>query len=183
MIGKTETQIKVHDKYFRPFVSQEVLQERVSEMAAEISRDYADKNLLILGLLNGCFVFAADIFRKLSIPAEISFVKLRSYQGTTGEKVVEALGLQESLKGRHVLLLDDILDTGRTFEHFLPQLFAEQPASLKIAVLLNKPEARIADVHPDYSGMDIPNAFVLGYGLDYDGLGRNYPDLYVLADE
>lgn len=175
--------VRIHDKIFKPYISQDRLQQRVSELGAEISRDYGDKNPLILAILNGCFVFAADIFRALTIDAEISFLKVKSYIGTqSGEKIVQAIGLQESLKDRHVLILDDILDTGRTMEHLLPDLKKQEPASIRFVMLLNKAEARIADIQPDYSGFEIPNAFVVGYGLDYDGLGRNLPEIFVLAD-
>lgn len=171
--------VQIHDKVFKRYISREQLQERIAALGSEISRDYAGKNPLILAILNGCFVFAADLFRALSIDAEISFVKVQSYIGTqSGEKIVLAIGLQEALKDRHVLVLDDILDTGRTMEALLPDLKKQEPASIRFLMLLNKAEARIADIQPDYSGFEIPNAFVVGYGLDYDGLGRNLPEIY-----
>lgn len=175
--------VQIHDKVFKRYISREQLQERIAALGSEISRDYAGKNPLILAILNGCFVFAADLFRALSIDAEISFVKVQSYIGTqSGEKIVLAIGLQESLKDRHVLVLDDILDTGRTMEALLPDLKKQEPASIRFLMLLNKAEARIADIQPDYSGFEIPNAFVVGYGLDYDGLGRNLPEIYSVVN-
>lgn len=174
--------IQVHEKVFQLFISREQIQRRVTEIGKKLEQDYEGLNPLFLSVLNGSFVFAADLFRSLNIEAEISFIKLASYKGTTSSgNVVTAIGLEESLSGRHVILLEDIIDTGRTLHSFIPELLQRYPASLKIASFLSKPDALKFPVVPDYLGFEIPNKFVLGYGLDYDGLGRNLPDLYELV--
>lgn len=173
--------IRVHDKNFVPYLSAAVIGDRVRELAIEISRDYAGKKPLFLAVLNGSFLFAADLFRNLEIEAEISFIKLASYKGTTSSgNVITAIGLEESLHGRHVILLEDIIDTGKTLHSFMPQLEHQSPASIKVAALLTKPEALQLPVKADYLGFSIPDKFVVGYGLDYDGLGRNIPEIYQL---
>jgi len=173
--------IQVHDKKFVPYLSAQAIGEKVRELAARISEDYKGKRPLFLAVLNGSFLFAADIFRNLEIEAEISFIKLASYKGTTSSgNVITAIGLEESLHDRHVILLEDIIDTGKTLHEFLPQLEHQGPASIRIAALLTKPEALKYPVHADYTGFAIPNKFVVGYGLDYDGLGRNIPEIYQL---
>jgi hypoxanthine phosphoribosyltransferase len=175
--------ITVHDKTFEPFLSEEQIDNRVRELAARISEDYAGKRPLFLGVLNGSFVFAADLFRRITVEAEISFVKLASYKGTSSTgSVVTAIGLEESLHERHVIIVEDIIDTGRTMHHFLKEVNRSGPASVRIATFLSKPEAiEVSDVSADYIGFEIPTKFVLGYGLDYDGLGRNLPELYTLV--
>jgi len=123
------------------------------------------------------------LFRHLSTPAEISFIKLASYKGTTSTgNIITAIGLEENIADRHILIVEDIIDTGRTLHSFLPQVLQQQPASVKIACFLSKPDARVCDVQPDYTGFDIPDVFVVGYGLDYDGQGRNLQHLYRLSD-
>ena len=177
------TRIQVHDKHFVPYLSAREIDEKVKELAAEISKDYKEKRPLIIGVLNGSFLFAADLFRNLSIEAEISFIKLASYKGTTSSgNVITAIGLEESLHDRHIILLEDIIDTGKTLHEFIPQLEHQGPASIKIAALLTKPEALKYPIHADYAGFAIPNKFVVGYGLDYDGLGRNIPEIYQLEE-
>ncbi len=173
--------IRVHDKNFVPYLSAQAIDEKVKELAGRISLDYEGKRPLIIAVLNGSFLFAADLFRNLSIEAEISFIKLASYKGTSSSgNVITAIGLEESLHERHIILLEDIIDTGKTLHDFLPQLDHQGPASIKIAALLTKPEALKYPVHADYMGFAIPNKFVVGYGLDYDGLGRNIPEIYQL---
>lgn len=177
------TRIQVHDKHFVPYLSAREIDEKVKELAAEISKDYKEKRPLIIAVLNGSFLFAADLFRNLSIEAEISFIKLASYKGTTSSgNVITAIGLEESLHDRHIILLEDIIDTGKTLHEFIPQLEHQGPASIKIAALLTKPEALKYPIHADYAGFAIPNKFVVGYGLDYDGLGRNIPEIYQLEE-
>ena len=171
--------ITVHDKNFVPYLTEAEIAAKVKELAARISADYAGKRPLFLAVLNGSFLFAADVFRNLTIEAEISFIKLASYKGTTSSgNVITAIGLEEPLFERHIILLEDIIDTGKTLHEFIPQLAHQQPASIKIAALLTKPEAFKYPVHADYEGFAIPNKFVVGYGLDYDGLGRNIPAIY-----
>lgn len=138
---------------------------------------------MFIAVLNGSFVFASDLFRCITINAEISFIKLASYKGTTSTgNVVTAIGMEENLYQRHVILLEDIIDTGKTLSSFIPELLSRQPASLKIAAFLSKPSALKYDVKADYIGFEVADKFVLGYGLDYDGLGRNLPELYELVE-
>jgi hypoxanthine phosphoribosyltransferase len=173
--------ITVHDKSFVPYLSEATILEKVKELAAQLDADYAGKKPLFIAILNGSFMFTADLFKYLSIEAEICFIKLASYKGTksTGH-VITAIGLDTDVTDRHVVILEDIIDTGKTMNEFLPQLRNQQPASMKVAVLLHKPEATVFPVPVDYCCFSIPNKFVLGYGLDYDGLGRNIRELYQL---
>ncbi len=173
--------VLIHDKTFIPFIKKDVIANRINEIAGAISTDYKDKNPLFLGILNGSFIFAADLFRGLTIEAEISFIKLASYKGTsTTGHVVTAIGLEESLKDRHIIIIEDIIDTGKTLSSFLPEIYNRQPASVAIAVFLTKPEALKHDVKADFTAFEIEDKFVVGYGLDYDGYGRNLPELYIL---
>lgn len=175
--------VQVHDKQFTPYINATTIRERVLELGLQISEDYNGLNPLFLAILNGSFVFAADLFRAINIDAEISFIKLASYKGTTSTgNVITAIGLDENIHGRHVIILEDVIDTGKTLHSFLPEIEQRQPASLKIATFLTKPEAMQYDIRPDYVGFEIPDNFVLGYGLDYDGLGRNLPELYTLVE-
>ena len=134
-----------------------------------------------MSVLNGAFLFTADLFKQITIEAEVSFIKLASYKGTSSTgNVITAIGLDINVKDRHIIILEDIIDTGKTLHHYLPQLENMQPASVKIAVLLNKKEALQYPVQVNYTCFDIPNKFVVGYGLDYDGLGRNSRNIYQL---
>lgn len=173
--------IKVHDKEFIPYISAATIHEKIVELAAQLKTDYSDKKPLFIAILNGSFMFASDLFKELDIEAEICFIKLASYKGTksTGQ-VITAIGLDMDITNRHVIILEDIIDTGKTLHSFLPQLHNQQPTSLKIAVLLDKPEPRKFDVPVDYACFTIPNRFVLGFGLDYDGFGRNIREIYQL---
>jgi hypoxanthine phosphoribosyltransferase len=164
-------------------MKEEVVSTRVQELAQQIDKDYKDKRPLFIAILNGSFMFAADLFKSLTIDAEICFIKLASYKGTksTGQ-VITAIGLDTDIVGRHVIVLEDIIDTGKTMSEFLPQLHNQQPASLKIAALLHKPEATTYPIQIDYLGFSVPDKFLLGYGLDYDGLGRNLKEIYQLTD-
>ncbi len=175
--------IKVHDKIFTTYLSENQLQSRIKELADYINKDFEGKKVVFIAILNGSFMFAADIFKHLTVDSEVSFIKLASYKGlnSTGS-VTTAIGLDIDLHNRHVVILEDIIDTGKTLHHFLPQLQHQQPASLKIVTLLHKAEMTTHEVPIDYTGFVIPNKFVVGYGLDYDGLGRNYKEIYQLAD-
>ncbi len=177
------TTIQVHDKHFVPYLTSEEIVAKVKALAEQLNVDYAGKRPLFISILNGSFMFSADLFKYLTIEAEICFIKLASYKGTksTGQ-VLTAIGLDTDISGRHIIILEDIIDTGKTLNQFLPQVLNQQPASLKIAVLLHKPEATIFPVTIDYTCFSIPNKFVLGYGLDYDGLGRNLAQLYQLKE-
>jgi hypoxanthine phosphoribosyltransferase len=165
---------QILDKSFKPYLTQSNLAEAIERIANQINQDYSDKNPLFIAILNGSFIFASDLFKKINIPAEISFIKLASYQGTksTGN-VITAIGLETDLYDRNVIVLEDIIDTGKTLSAFLPQLEHQQPKSLKVCTLLHKKEATQYPVTIDYLGFEIPNLFVVGYGLDYNGYGRN----------
>ena len=177
------TTIEVNGKKFTPFITATQISEQVNILAAELNRDYEGKRPLFIAILNGSFMFASDLFKAVTIEAEICFIKLASYKGTksTGN-VITSIGLDEPLNGRHVVIVEDIVDTGKTLNEFLPQLFNQQPASLKIAALLHKPEALAYPVKIDYLGFNVPNKFLLGYGLDFDGLGRNLKEIYQLVE-
>ena len=173
--------IKVLDKEFEPYISEATIQEKISELAAQLNKEYAGKRPIFLSILNGSFLFTADLFRQITIEAEVCFIKLASYKGTTSSgNVITAIGLDANVSGRDIIIIEDIIDTGKTLHHFLPQLESNQPTSIKIAVLLNKKEALAYPVKVDYACFDIPNKFVVGYGLDYDGLGRNTKAIYQL---
>lgn len=175
--------IEVLDKKFQPYLKAEQIHLQIRKLAKQLNEDYAGKRPLFIAILNGSFMFASDLFKELTIEAEICFIKLASYKGTksTGN-VITSIGLDEPLKGRHVVIVEDIVDTGKTLHEFLPQLHNHQPASLKIAALLHKPDALMYPLTIDYLGFSVPNIFLLGYGLDYDGLGRNFKEIYQLVE-
>ena len=174
--------IKVHDKTFGPFLSEQEIQQQIKKIADAINADYAGLRPMFICILNGSFMFSADLFKYLTIEAEICFIKLASYKGTTSSgQVLTAIGLDVDIIGKDVIIVEDIIDTGKTLSEFLPKLLHQQPASLKIAALLHKPEATRFPIRIDYLGFSIPNKFVVGYGLDYDGLGRNFREIYQLA--
>lgn len=174
--------IKVHDKEFVPYLTSSEIDAQISRVAAEINRDYVGKKPLFVAILNGSFIFAADLFKQITVEAEIAFIKLASYKGvkSTG-KVITSIGLDTDIYGRDVIIIEDIVDTGKTLFQFLPQLEHQHPSSLKIASLLHKPDAMVHPIKIDYLGFTIPDKFVLGYGLDYDGLGRNIKEIYQLV--
>ena len=176
--------IQVKDKKFIPYLTAAQIDEQIKRLGAEINKDYAGKNPLFISVLNGSFMFSSDLFKELDCEPEICFIKLASYKGTksTGN-VITSIGLDESLKGRHVVVLEDIVDTGKTLHEFLPQLRDQQPASLKIVALLHKPDALQHPLTIDYLGFSVPDKFLLGYGLDYDGLARNLKEIYQLTGE
>ena len=175
--------IRVHDKTFEPYLTTGEIDAAIQKLADQINTDYAGKKPLFISILNGSFMFASDLFKKLTIESEICFIKLASYKGTksTGH-VITAIGLDIDLIHRHLIILEDIVDTGKTLDQFLPQLQYQQPASLKICALLHKPAALVFPIQIDYLGFSIPDKFVVGYGLDYDGLGRNIPEIYKLVE-
>lgn len=175
--------IRVHDKQFEPYISAEEISRRIKEVAGQLNRDYEGRKPLFVAILNGSFMFASDLFKQVTIEAEICFIKLASYKGTksTGH-VITAIGLDMDIIGRDVVIIEDIVDTGKTLSEFLPQLQHQQPASMKIVALLHKPEATVYPITIDYLGFSIPNKFVVGYGLDYDGIGRNMKEIYKLVE-
>jgi hypoxanthine phosphoribosyltransferase len=171
--------IRIHDKTFEIYLSETAIQERVKNIADSINEEYRGKKPLFIAILNGSFMFAADLFKYLTINSEISFIKLASYRGmkSTGN-VITSIGLDADLFGKDLIIIEDIVDTGKTLYNFLPKLKDHHPSSLKIAALLHKPEATRFPLKLDYVGFSIPDKFVVGYGLDYDGLGRNLKEIY-----
>jgi hypoxanthine phosphoribosyltransferase len=174
--------VKVHDKSFDTYLAEETILNRIKEMAAVINKDYAGKRPFFIAILNGSFMFASDLFKQLNIDAELCFIKLASYKGMKSSgNVVTSIGLDDDLYGKDVVIVEDIVDTGKTLHNFLPRLLHQQPRSLKIATLLHKSAATQYHLTLDYIGFDIPDKFVVGYGLDYDGLGRNFKEIYQLV--
>lgn len=173
--------IQIKDKQFTVSISEEEILKEVTRVAAEINRDLAGKNPLFLSVLNGSFMFTADLMKRIEIPCEISFVKLASYQGdsSTG-KVKKLMGLNEELAGRTVVIVEDIVDTGLTMQQLLQNLRELHPAEIHIATLLLKPDKLKVPLDIEYVAMQIPNDFIVGYGLDYDGFGRNYKEIYTV---
>jgi hypoxanthine phosphoribosyltransferase len=176
------SRINVLDKVFEKFIPYGQIKEAILKMAADISRDYEGSNPLFLCVLNGSFIFAADLLKEYEGACEISFIKLSSYRGTASTEEVETvIGLSEDISGRDVIILEDIIDTGITVSHLLEDLNKLGPRSLKVATLLLKPDAVRTNVKPDYIGLEIPNDFIVGYGLDYNGHGRNLKDIYKIV--
>ena len=175
--------VKIKDKTFRTFIPEDQIAERVKAVAERINEDLADKNPLFLAVLNGSFIFAADLMRYITIPCEISFVKLASYQGTTSTGVIkEVIGLNEELTGRTVVILEDIVDTGFTIKRMIETLGTRGPESVHVCTLLLKPGKLQVPLNVEYVAMEIPNDFIVGYGLDYDQQGRNLRDIYTLVE-
>ena len=177
------SKILVKDKYFVPSITAAEIDKAVTKIADRMNKDLEGKDPLFIVVLNGAFMFASDIFKKLKFPCEISFVKMSSYVGTeTTGSIRELIGLDRSLKDRTVVVIEDIIDTGITMAHTIPLLKNLEAAEVKIATLIFKPEAFQKDYHIDYVGLKIPNDFIVGYGLDYDGHGRNLPEIYVITE-
>ena len=175
--------VQIKDKRFKTFISEDEIQQRVKAVADRINHDMEGKKPLLLAVLNGSFVFAADLMCHITIPCEISFVKLASYEGTVSTgKVVEVMGLNEDITGRDVIIVEDIVDTGKTMERMLDTLGTRNPNSLHICTLLLKPEKLKIPLNIEYAAMEIPNDFIVGYGLDYDQEGRNLRDIYTLVE-
>jgi len=176
--------IRVHDKYFRPFITEKEIQREVTRIAGEMNHDLARQDPIFLGILNGAFMFAGDLYKQLTFPCQITFLKLASYSGThsTGS-VKQLIGINRDLKDRVVVVLEDIVDTGVTLDTIIRQLSGYEPAEIRVATFLHKPDAAVKEVKLDYVGMEIPNNFILGYGLDYEGYGRNFRDIYQLVDD
>lgn len=175
--------ITVRDKEFVPYLNEGQIQQRIAEMAAKLEADYAGKNPLFIGVLNGSFMFVADLMKNLNIDCEVAFIRLSSYTGmeSTGN-VKQVLGLQDNVFGRHIVLLEDIVDSGLTMEQTLVFFEERGPKSIEISTLLFKPESLEKDLSLKYVGFEIPEKFVVGYGLDYDGHGRNLKDIYQLKE-
>ena len=176
--------IKVKDKTFKTFIPEDEIQRRVKAVAEKINKDFDGQNPLFLAVLNGSFMFAADLMRYITIPCEISFVKLASYQGTTSTgRVKEIIGINEELQGRTVVIVEDIVDTGKTMKRMLESLGTRNPDSLHICTLLVKPNKLEENLNIEYAEMEIPNDFIVGYGLDYDQQGRNLRDIYTVVED
>lgn len=175
--------IQIRDKHFTPFISEEKIQKEVARVASEINRDLAGEEPLLVSVLNGAFMFTADLMRNITVPHEVSFVKVASYEGTESTGTIkEMIGLNENIEGRSVIIVEDIVDTGFTMNYLVNALKAKNPKEIRIATLLFKPEKLQVELNIDYVAMSIPNDFIVGYGLDYDGQGRNYRDIYVVAE-
>lgn len=178
-----KNKIKVRDKEFGIFIKADAIDQSVSRIADQINADMKGKVPIFLIVLNGAFMFASDLLKKVNIESNISFVKLSSYTGTRSSQVVsELIGLNEVVKGRSVIIIEDIIDTGLTIQRMLEILHNQEAADVKIATLIFKPGAFRADYKIDYIGMEIPNDFIVGYGLDYDGFARNLPDIYKIME-
>ena len=171
------------DKKFRELITGDAINKRVNELAKEINHDFKGKEVVFLGILNGAFLFAADLFKKVNLKARISFVKLASYEGTKSSgSVKELIGWNEDIKDKDIIIIEDIVDTGHTLELIVGELKVRKVARIKTVTLLFKPEAYKKKIPVDYIGFKIPNDFVVGYGLDYDGYGRNLPSVYTLVN-
>lgn len=176
--------VKIKDKSFRISIPESEIKARVKALAQQISKDLEGKTPLLLGVLNGSFIFAADLMREMTIPCEISFVKLASYQGTTSTgKIKEVLGINENLSGRTVVIVEDIVESGQTMKQMVESLGTRNPASVHICTLFFKPDKLREELTLDYVAFRIPDDFIVGYGLDYDGLGRELKDIYTIVEE
>lgn len=169
------------DKYFVPYISEEQIQDAVRALAHKINHDYNGKQVMFLGILNGVFMFASDLMKHIDLKCQISFLKIASYEGTSSSGNVKRLiGINEDIKDHIVIILEDIVDSGFTLDHIMKQLAGYEPAEVKIATMFFKPKAYKMNFPVDYVGMEIPNDFIIGYGLDYNGFGRNISSLYKL---
>lgn len=176
--------ITAHDLTFETYLDSQRIAQRVAELGKQIKKDYDGKRPLIISVLNGAFVFTADLVRAIDLECEVVFVRFSSYQGTSSSGEIKTVyGVDIPLEGRHVIVVEDIVDSGRTLNHFLKDLSAKKPASVRLAALLLKPDALKFPLRVDYLGFEIPDKFVIGYGLDYDELGRNLPDIYQLKQK
>ena len=176
--------VQVHDRYYKPFIKEDDIQKEVSRLAGEKNTDLAGKDPIFLGIHNGAIMFASDQYKQLRFPCQITFLKLASYSGTesTGS-VKQLIGINRDLKDRVVVVLEDIVDTGVTLETIIRQLRGYEPEEIRVATFLHKPDATVKEVKLDYVGMEIPNDFILGYGLDYNGYGRNFREIYQLVED
>lgn len=176
--------VKIKDKMFETSISAEEIAKRVKELAQQLSKDFEGKNPLFLAVLNGSFIFAADLMREITIPCEISFVKLASYQGTTSTgKIKEVIGINEDLSGRTIVIVEDIVESGLTMKRMIETLGTRNPASVHICTLFVKREKLQVDLDIEYAAFSIPNAFIVGYGLDYDQQGRHLKEVYSLKED
>jgi hypoxanthine phosphoribosyltransferase len=176
--------IQIKDKHFRISIPEATLKSRIKEVAQQISKDMEGKNPLFFGILNGAFIFTADLMREMTIPCEVSFVKLSSYEGTNSTgKIHELIGINEDLSGRTVIIVEDIVESGMTMKHMVEQISTQNPASVHICTLFLKPEKLKEELNLDYVAFSIPDDFIVGYGLDYDQAGRELKDIYTIVKE
>lgn len=174
--------IKLHNKYFKSYISEEQIQIAIKSLVKQVYADCKDETPIFLGILNGCFMFVADFVREYNGDCEVSFVKLASYQGTASTgKIKQLVGINEDLEGRTVVILEDIIDTGNTLQEIYAIFKDKKLKELKIATLFFKPDVFKKELHINYIGIPIPDKFIVGYGLDYDGIGRNFADIYQLT--
>jgi len=175
--------VQVLDKKFKVSIPENTIQSAIKLMALKMNTDLVNKEVIFLGILNGCFMFAGDLLKYIEFPCKISFLKLASYQGIESSGDVKKLiGINENIEGKTIVILEDIVDTGNTLESIIFQLMEYNPLEIKVATLLYKPDAYKKELAIDYIGLEIPNGFILGYGLDYDGFGRNLSDIYTIID-
>jgi len=173
------TEVQLKDKTFELFIPKKVIKKEIKRIAKDIARDMKDKNPLFICVLNGAFMFASDLIKGIDVSCEVGFIRLKSYERTQSSgSVKEIQGFVENIENRHVVIVEDIIDTGHTMSYLLNKLQAENPASVKVACMLFKPNALETNTKPDYCALEIPNDFIVGYGLDYDGLGRNLKNIY-----
>ena len=175
--------IKILDKKFEIFINSDEIHEAVAKVASKMNEDLKNKDVIFLGILNGSFMFASDLYKQIEFNSQISFLKLASYEGTSSSgKVKRLIGINEDIKDKTVVIIEDIVDTGFTIETILKQLSGYEPKEIKIATFLFKPNAYKTNIPLDYIGIEIPNDFILGYGLDYDGFGRNLAHIYKIVE-
>jgi hypoxanthine phosphoribosyltransferase len=175
-------EIRILDKKFREFITEKAILDRVDELAQQMNHDLIGKDVVFLGILNGAFLFAADLFRRISLDVRISFVKLASYEGTSSSgSIKELIGWNEDIKDKTIVIIEDIVDTGNTLDRIVGELAIRKAAEIKVAALLFKPSSYTKEIPVNYVGFEIPNDFVVGYGLDYNGYGRNIPAVYTLV--
>jgi len=174
--------IRIRDKEFKISIPADAIRQRIADMAADMNKTLVDDFPLFISVLNGAFLFTADLVRHITVECEVTFIRVASYNGTqsTGQ-LKSVLGLNHSVEGRHVVLLEDIIDTGHTAAYLVNEIQQLRPASVRLASLLLKPDALQHDLRPDYVGFEVANDFLVGYGLDYDGLGRNLNDIYKIV--
>jgi hypoxanthine phosphoribosyltransferase len=175
--------VTIHNKEFAVSIPKETIEKRISELGRKITEDYVGKQPVFLVVLKGAFLFAADLLRTVQLDCEITFIRVGSYEGTQSTGVVRSiLGLSEKVHGRHLIIVEDIVDTGNTMIHLVEELKKSEPLDIRVASLLLKPEALKHNLHVDYVGFSVPNDFLVGYGLDYDGLGRNLKEIYKIVE-
>jgi hypoxanthine phosphoribosyltransferase len=180
---KLMKKIRLHNKDFEVYLPAIKINERLKELALQLHKDLKNKNLVFLGILNGAFIFAADLVRLIDLPCIISFIKIASYhEDKSSGKIVDLIGITENLEGKCVVIVEDIIDTGFSMDHLVEIVRSKNPSEIRIAALLFKEEAHEGLNKPDYTGFVIPNRFVVGYGLDFNGEGRNLEDIYILTE-